>query len=145
VYLDGGLIDPLPVDICRKMGAEFIIAVNLFDSSEQSTVDEERLRYEIDAPGSVIAKNLKVIKNYVDEKVKLKPNLYDVSNRSIDIMQFYISKNIIESNPPDLLISPKVADIGLLEFHKIKKAIQAGDKAFYKAKEELYQLVRKVS
>jgi NTE family protein len=134
IYLDGGLVDPLPIELCRKMGADVIVAVNLFESSEYKT-EKKGLSYELDAPGSLIAKNLKVVKNYLDEKVKLKPNVYDISNRSIDIMQFYITKNIISSNPPEVLISPKVSDIGLLEFHKLDKAIKAGEEAFKKVKD----------
>jgi len=140
-YLDGGLVNPLPIELCRKMGAKFIIAVNLFETSEHK-MQKEGISYELDAPGSIISKNLKIIKNYLNDKIRLKPNLYDVSNRSIDIMQFYISKNIISNSPPEILISPKVSEIGLLEFHKLTKAIEAGEKAFEKAKAQAVKLVK---
>jgi NTE family protein len=137
VYLDGGLVNPLPIELCRKMGAEFIIAVNLFDSPIQNTEKNKKSIYEPEVTDSLIARNLKIIKNYINKKVRLKPSLYDVSNRSIDIMQFHISKSIIASHPPELLISPKLSDIGILEFYKLEEAIEQGKKAYKKIKKNL--------
>ena len=36
-YVDGGLVSPVPVSFARKMGADFVIAVNI--STEPSTQD----------------------------------------------------------------------------------------------------------
>ncbi|MFH1430390.1 MAG: patatin-like phospholipase family protein [Candidatus Uhrbacteria bacterium] len=45
--VDGGLINPLPVDIVRRMGADIVIAVNLEGSSLLSAVTHSRLNSSV--------------------------------------------------------------------------------------------------
>ncbi|MEI7638130.1 MAG: hypothetical protein WCJ37_12555, partial [Syntrophus sp. (in: bacteria)] len=48
---------------------------------------------------------------------------------SVYIMQDQITKHRLATDPPDVLILPRLAHIGLLEFNRAEEAIEAGRKA----------------
>jgi len=57
------------------------------------------------------------------------PSLHDVIASSIDIMQVRISRSRMAGDPPDVIILPRLAHFGLLEYHRAKEAIEAGKHA----------------
>ncbi len=54
------------------------------------------------------------------------PAMLDVVASSINIMQVRITRSWLAGDPPDVLITPLLADLGLMEFHR---AIDAGRRA----------------
>jgi len=144
--VDGGLVNPVPVSVCRAMGADIIIAVNLNTGmvgrskhSRKGRRDSgrKRRRGRTKLSGK-IATHLNHTwhhgKSVVFEKFGLDqkgrgPSLFEVLVASIHIMQDSITRHRLASDPPDILISPSVAQIGLLEFNRAEEAIEAGSKA----------------
>jgi len=112
VLCDGGIVNPVPVDVVKKMGADFIIA-SVINSSKK--VEEE--------------KNSKS-----KEKIKI-PSIFTIILQSIDIMQKKILNNSLSE--ADLIISSETSGIKLLEFYRAKEAVEAGRKA---AKEALKKI-----
>ena len=137
--VDGGLTNPVPVSLCRAMGADVIIAVNLnsdivgrhLKSSEERSKeikDEER-----DLFNQLLSKlNSGILESKLARWAKEKqhgdsaPGLFEVMASSINIMQDRITKSRMAGDPPDVLLSPRLGKLGLLEFDRADEAIAEG-------------------
>ncbi|MBD8064630.1 patatin-like phospholipase family protein [Devosia sp. PTR5] len=131
---DGGLVNPIPVSLCRAMEADFIIAVSLNGDllgrpliAEPEPNDEPRPKPE------GVVDVIRSIPESVQKMASLKwfaglggPGYFDVLTNSIDIMQNHITRSRLAGEPPHAMIAPRVASFGLLEFHRAPEAIAEG-------------------
>jgi len=135
--IDGGLVNPVPVSLCRTMGADIVIAVNLNDGILEKNVSkksnpivnpvfQEKLLDVLKS--DFISSNFPFLKKPDQHETiaARTPNMIDVIMRSIYIMQDRITRQRMLVDPPDVLISPKLSDISLLEFNRAKETIQKG-------------------
>jgi NTE family protein len=133
LLVDGGLVNPVPVSLARAMGAEFVIAVDL-----NSDLLGRHLREEAPpaAPAGQVGEWLRRMQDNLGalmpasstEEPKL-PSLLDVVASSINIMQVRITRSRMAGEPPDAIVAPRVAHLGLLDFHRAKEAIAEGRRA----------------
>lgn len=136
--VDGGLVNPVPVSLCRAMGAEFIIAVNVNENvlgrpltrqpditnpQEDADHPEDFLGMIKNIPNSLRtqAASMHLFNGGSD-----RPSYFDVLANSIDIMQDHITRSRLAGEPPHVLISPHLEQIRLMDFDKAKAAIDAG-------------------
>ncbi len=132
--VDGGLVNPVPISVCRALGADKVIAVNLNgdilgkhlknNDSFQKSLFDHLTEY------TVMARFAEQIRGSFPEWFEEKPQapgLFDVLASSINIMQDRITRSRMAGDPPDLLLSPKLAHIGLMEFDRAEEAIHAGE------------------
>jgi NTE family protein len=137
--VDGGLTNPVPVSLCRAMGADIIIAVNL-----NGDIVGRHLRPREDGKKTVASDQrdlfsqlLKKLNHGIWEsklaawtrehrETPSTPGLFEVMASSINIMQDRITKARIADDPPDVLLSPRLAQLGLLEFDRADEAIAEG-------------------
>ena len=105
--IDGGVINPVPVSLCRALGADYVIAVNLnrplANEAEHRPVAEQSTAEKNDEPGVI-----------------------DVMHMTIGIMQKQIDQGRMLSDPPDLLMTPYLDDFQLMDFHRAAEAIDVG-------------------
>jgi len=115
--VDGGLVNPVPVSLCRALGADFVIAVDL-----NTTLLGRRLRRELprDEPPAA---------GVHAPDAHPTPSVYDVVTTSINIMQVRITRSRMAGEPPDLLVAPQLADHSLLDFDRAADAIEEGRRA----------------
>lgn len=106
LLVDGGLINPLPVNLCRIMGAEIVIAVDLNAHVLESVGCSEN-----NAP------------------MKRVLNMFTVLINSIYIMQRTVNLMRLEREPPDFLIQPELRDFRLIDFFKGPACSKAGAQA----------------
>jgi NTE family protein len=69
------------------------------------------------------------------------PAMLDVLATSINIMQVLITRSRLAGDPPDVMISPQLAELGLMEFHRAALAIETGQRAAERALPQLMALV----
>ena len=119
--VDGGLVNPVPVSLCRAMGADIVIAVDL-----GSDMLGRRLRNRGETPPSVDGWRGTLKRWLGVEEGGNSPSMLDVMASSINIMQVRIARSRLAGEPADTLISPRVADLGLLDFHRADEAIAEG-------------------
>jgi NTE family protein len=130
VLVDGGLINPVPVSLARAMGADIVIAVDLgFDILGRRLHADS----ESETSASAVSKWLQKLQSNLgirDESSPspdpVIPSILDVLSSSIDIMQVRISRSRMAGEPPDLLITPRLGHMRLLDFHKAEEAINEG-------------------
>ncbi|HYW02747.1 MAG TPA: patatin-like phospholipase family protein [Gammaproteobacteria bacterium] len=147
--VDGGLVNPVPVSVCRAMGADIVIAVNLNgDLVTRSRNHGRPVRHvsteltgatpNEDAGGTRRADpahevaagrfrwNIRNLISLSNSQQESGPGLFDVLSASINIMQDRITRSRMAGDPPDLVISPRLAHLGLMEFHRGPEAIAEG-------------------
>lgn len=139
--VDGGLVNPVPVSLCRALGAERVIAVDLIadllnrraaglQPVEDTRVDKafDRLQ-EIPWLASLgdgfMNRTQQWMKDLLDTSDAL-PSMVDVIAQSVYIMQVRITRARMAGDPPDVLLTPRLGHIRLMEFHRAAEAIDEG-------------------
>jgi NTE family protein len=57
------------------------------------------------------------------------PSVLNVIATSLDIMQVRITRSRMAGEPPDVIVAPRLADVGLLDFYRAEEAIHEGERA----------------
>ena len=135
VLVDGGLVNPVPVSLCRALGADIVIAVELGSGilglGTQPQVNK-------DAEAGITRRLLNSIGlNPAEKLAESMPSFTDVLVSSINIMQMRIARSRLAGEPADVLISPRVAQLSMMDFHRAPEAIEAGVSAVARAHESL--------
>lgn len=150
--VDGGLTNPVPVSLCRAMGADIIIAVNLNSDiigrhlKSQTERAKEIKGEERDLFNQLLAKlNSGILESKLARWGKNKesgetvPGLFEVMASSINIMQDRITKSRMAGDPPDVLLSPRLGKLGLLEFDRAEEAIAEGCESVHRMSSAIKQ------
>jgi len=139
--LDGGLVNPVPVSTCRALGANFIIAVNLNDSLVEGRIEARSAGQghnglRVTQPPGLEDRFQKVPSSIQQRISKFTPRLqtpkpaapgyFEVFESSINIMQEQITQGRLSAEPPNVVLVPRVAHVGLFEFKKAQEAIDEG-------------------
>lgn len=134
--VDGGLVDPLPVSLCRALGADRVIAVNLngdivgrhFNGRTPRRAAPNPLLARLSAGWQALlgnhANSSHPSSELADEEEP--PGLFDVMAGSINIMQDRITRARMAGDPPDVVLAPRLAHLGLMDFDHAAGAIAAG-------------------
>ena len=129
--VDGGLVNPVPVSVCRALGADIVIAVNLNGDIvgkhfiQEQAVQETESENVLDMLSRAVNKYSPSI--FKDEKESTSPpGLFDAIAGSINIAQDRITRSRLAGDPPDIMLSPKLSHIGLMEFYRAEESIQEG-------------------
>lgn len=140
--VDGGLVNPVPVSLCRAMGASRVIAVDLMgDALERESLQP--------APSvlddSLVGRVRRAMADWLgrEEEADM-PSILDVMGRSINIMELRISRSRLAGDPPDVLLMPRMPQIGLMDFHRAEEAILAGRQAVERAGPAWHDLIRDI-
>ena len=127
MYLvDGGLVDPVPIDIVRSMGADFIIAVNvLVPPDEYEQVSQKNI---LDADNFNSSNKESWFQRWMSEENgrDVQPSLPRIIQRTVMISQARLAQFQIEISKPDLVIEPDTRELGSWDFRKGREAIDLG-------------------
>jgi len=123
LLVDGGLINPLPVDVARNMGADQVIAVDLNSTqlghsltAEQQTAGQQEENAS-DNPGKEWR---------TGNPNRKEMNIFEILTATTNIIEVQITRAKLAVHPPELLISPNLGHIDYLEFTKAEAAISIG-------------------
>ena len=136
--VDGGLVNPVPVSLCRALGAEIVIAVNINSNriGRRSARKERRAkarssmveRWSAEMPEPLRAQANRLAQQLFGEPAR-SIEFWDVLVSALNIMQEELTRSRLREHAPDFLIEPSVHQIGLLEFHRAEEAIYYGQQA----------------
>ena len=136
--LDGALVNPVPVTTARGMGADLVIAINL--NNEQygrgSVISAHVGRADSGPEAEAGLTPARGIASAITQYFYGRPNTPEGAPsiaatmvESINIVQDRIARSRLAGDPPDVMISPRLARIGLFEFHRAEEAIALGAEA----------------
>ena len=152
---DGAMSNPVPVTVCRSLGADFVIAVDLVsDSDRRSTVIHDGRVF--DESIEVLEKNLELeqqadpgkgffagirrrarLRRTFREQENGAPGIATAMIDAFSIIQDRISRSRLAGDPPDLQIAARVGKIGLFDFHRADDLISLGRDAARKVLPDL--------
>ena len=143
--VDGGLVNPVPVSVCRALGADMVIAVNLNgDIVGKHFVQKAKKTNASRRPANRIINGIKEYSMSVFPGKKSQdtaPSLFDAIAGSLNITQDRLTRSRMAGDPPDLLLTPKLSDIGLLEFYRAREAIKEGEECVNRMLPEIRHLI----
>ena len=131
VLVDGGLVNPVPVSMCRALGAELVIAVDLSWGKLGRYRNMGRdLPVPIEEP-SWIGRLTNSWLGSVHKKgaEPTIPSIFEVFNTSLDIVEQRVARSRLAGEPADVLITPLLPNFGTMEYHRAKEAIAEGHTA----------------
>jgi NTE family protein len=143
--VDGGLVNPVPVTTCRALGADVVIAVNLNAFIIGKRYSAKRQPEPQEARG-VLGNFKQAAREYSNsifpnrEDQEATPGLFYAIANSINIFQDRITRSRLAGDPADIVITPKVAHIGMLEFHRAAEAIEEGERCLDASLPEIRRL-----
>ncbi|PWW03985.1 NTE family protein [Hoeflea marina] len=129
--MDGALVNPVPVSVCRAYEQPLVVAVNLhYDLYGRSAVVKHTASEQaVEMPSA-------------DRRMQPRESrigMTTVMVQAFNIIQDRISRARLAGDPPDLSLQPKLGDIGLSEFHRAGEAI---DRGYQEAKAKLVEIKR---
>ncbi|EDY37539.1 phospholipase, patatin family [Cyanobium sp. PCC 7001] len=154
---DGGIVNPVPVDVARDLGAELVIAVNLNrnhvtgglaetarpsavgESRNQETVERKR-REGVNQRRETFLRNLQqrfeslqdTLNDKMDQWFDAEdpgPNIFEVIGTSLNVMEQQVTRGRLEVHVPDLLVEPPLHDFAIFDFHEASRIIALGHRA----------------
>ena len=158
LLVDGGLVNPVPVNVARKLGADVVIAVDVahFEpltpdqmagrkpARKAKTKNGQRVRDLMDqatrkwrdvAAHSFLAPVLKAIEAWERE-----PGLFDVVGIALRIQESQVAEMRFRVEPPDVLIRPALGNVFFMEFHRAPEIEEAGYQAAKNAMPEILKV-----
>jgi len=138
--VDGGLVNPVPVSLCRALGADLVVAVNLngdligrnvppgtgkseMRKKRRRKTDvgklSERLREQFRGTASLLASQILSPKHDT-------PGFFEVVAGAIYIMQDRITRSRLAGDPADIILTPRLGHIRLLDFDRGDEVIAEG-------------------
>ncbi|HYR34257.1 MAG TPA: patatin-like phospholipase RssA [Burkholderiales bacterium] len=141
VLVDGGLVNPVPVSMCRAFGAEIVIAVDL---SWGKLGPYRNMGRDLPAPPpqepSWIGRLLGGSRAKGAEPAI--PSIFEVFNTALDIVEQRVARSRLAGEPADVLITPLLPNFGTMEYHRAKEAIAEGRAAVERMMPLIEQIIR---
>jgi NTE family protein len=112
LLVDGGLLDNLPADVARRMGADIVIAVDVVGGNSTFSAMIKTLRNRRYVPGGLAS-------------------TFEVMLRSLDVMMKEINQHRLVEAAPEVVIRPDIPpDVSvLLGFTRAGETIAVGERA----------------
>lgn len=105
--VDGGVLNNVPVDVAKGMGADKVIAVELNDAVAEFSLASAEAANPL-------------------ARLMLAPQQFTIANRALSLLVNHATALHLREHPPELLISPDVCDIPTLDMSNPEKGQQVG-------------------
>ncbi len=152
--VDGGLVNPVPVSVCRALDADVVIAVNLnnivgglYLETEPAALTE-RAQPSGQLPSEEPPGLLDKVRNYTaalfqNDAADAVPGMFDSIAASINIVHDRITRSRLAGDPPDLILAPQLSQVGLLEFYRADETIAEGRRTVARHQAEIMRMCKR--
>jgi NTE family protein len=151
---DGGLTNPVPVSLARAMRADVVIAVDLNNDILTArsllravTAETEAMAESANTQASLGGKFREWLQAAKIEagfgpsdsvnKEDVAPSLFAAVEKALNIMQVRITRSRLAGEPADILLTPRLGHMGLLDYHRGRDAIEEGRNAVQRSLSEI--------
>lgn len=140
ILVDGGLVDPVPVSVARRMGADLVIAVDLNhdivagrsvrvappDNGNGNGQMLTRLLESLPGAKNALSQSPLLAQFSAWLKKDTLPGIFEVLLASLYIMQARITQSTLRHDRPDLLIRPPLGAVRFMDFGRAEEIIEIG-------------------
>jgi NTE family protein len=151
--VDGALVNPVPVSAARALGAEIVIAANLSSDvfAHSTTIFSHGAATAEPAPIIEPEPSKRGFGRFFSPERTMKREFFGSAGRpgistvmvdAFNIMQDRITRARLAGDPPDLLISPRVGQIGWFDFHRADDLIAHGARAAERAIDSIQEAIQ---
>jgi NTE family protein len=129
MFVDGGILDPVPVDILFKSGAKKVIAVNVLPGPrniyerKMALEEMEKEDENIIRTGTWDERMCTRLGRFI--KKVFTPNIFDVIMTSMQAMEYSLAE--ISCSRADVSLHPVLSDATSVDFHRIKNFVKIGE------------------
>ena len=144
VVVDGGLVNPVPVSMCRALGAELVIAIDL----SWGKLGPYRSRGRTVAPREMPGWLARLRPGWVEQPGQQQedpasiPSIFEVFATSLDVVEVRVARSRLSGDPADVLITPLLPDFATMDYHRASEAIDEGRAAVERMAPLLEQVMR---
>jgi NTE family protein len=139
-YIDGGIVDPLPVDVLREMGVSRVIAVDVIPTPD-------RIRYGLQLERELAQSNVKPVRRFFRKALPLNQqlnyfapgNLFEILMRSIQGAQIRVAEASCQM--ADVVLRPDICSDRWGDCAKPAKFIALGREIALRHLAEIKELV----
>jgi len=136
VLVDGALVNPVPVSVCRAHEQPLVVAVNLhYDLFGRAAVVKhsagDEMPEDLATPAARFTRESRATESRL--------GVTGVMVEAFNIIQDRISRARLAGDPPDMSLQPKLGNIGLSEFHRAGESIDIG---YQTTKDRLVDILR---
>ncbi len=129
VIIDGGILNPLPIEALREAGANRIIAVNVFPSTKDM-LERKMFLEEKDEKARLISLDKGPLSRFGYQLRKwgrgsFTPNIIDILVNTIQSMEAQIAD--IEAESADIMLRPVIPNANWMDFYKPEMFIRKGE------------------
>lgn len=147
--VDGAMVNPVPVSICRALGADIVIAVNLNGDlvGKHFNLNTQPVAANKDNLLNSLTSTFKSYSESFFGNTKTDdqpPGLFEAIAGSINIVEDRLTRSRMAGDPPDILLTPRLSHIDPLEFQRAREAIEEGQKTVSRMSSEINYLVEKI-
>ena len=152
--IDGALVNPCPTSLARSYGGHVVIAVSLHTDvigapDDKAAGDDAPLLAALHAEaakasGSNWIRPDRLILQHIFGPGRDGPALSTVMLNALNILLDRVSRARLAGDPPDVLIAPHIARIGLLEFNRAAETIELGAAAAQDALPSIQHALQKL-
>ena len=139
LLVDGGVLNPLPINHVKKNSDAIIVAVNINALSP----NDNNIAQVAKEPASFLDNEFmnKYFSNFVKPKTKAKQKIpqlsvFELVNTSYDYTQDRLAEVMEEIYKPEILVHVPRTSCGTFEFYRDEEMIQMGKEAFQQALKE---------
>lgn len=133
LLVDGGLVNPVPVSLCRALGADIVIAVDL---NWDLIGRRNQVPAEVKTAAGPVDNSMldAIFARFRQPRVAgagtpQMPSMLDVLTTSLNIMQVRITQSRLAGEPADVVIRPRLSGIAAMDFHRGGVAAAEGERA----------------
>jgi NTE family protein len=135
--VDGGVLNPLPLNVIHPEDGDIVVAVNLnanlpMEVNNTLPVDEGKEMAAYQKMLIAVLPQFLSPDNKVEEKVE-HFGFFDLLNKSFDMTQDRLTELTIDVHKPDIVVDISRDACGVFEFYRANEIIEQGRKAFQKA------------
>lgn len=136
ILIDGGVLNPLPVNLIHKKEDAIVVAVNI-NATPAETIKQVSKEPEPDGNNyrdwlskfPVVGKK----ENLVEKSSIPKLTMFDLLNTSYDFTQDRLTELMVQYHPPEILVEIPRNSCNIFEFYRAKEMIEVGKSAYVKA------------
>ena len=150
--VDGALVNPVPVSAARALGARLVIAVNLNSDlfgrgtiiADHGSDDSDEAKPETaNGFGGFFNGQRSLLRQIFGTREH--PGIPTVMVEAFNVMQDRITRARLAGDPPDVLISPRLGNVGWFDFHRGAEAIAIGTEAAEKSLDAVTEAITALS